>query len=150
MSEPERPPQNRHERDDIPARWPVIMGAATLLLLPVSIAIVSALMSTVWSETKPSPEPFPDERRVIERASEGPTLRTDPPAGMAELAAEWQVRLSGYGWVDREEGIVHIPIKQAMQRLAEAGLSGPTRWPGPMRDPISGPVREPSPEPETR
>ncbi len=150
MSEPEQPPQNRHERDDIPARWPVIMGAATLLLLPVSIAIVSALMSTVWSETKPSPAPFADERRAIERASEEPTLQTDPPADMAELAAEWQARLSGYGWVDREQGIVHIPITQAMQQLAEAGLSRPTRWPGPIRDPRSDPIRERSPESETR
>jgi len=35
------------------------------------------------------------------------------------------VRLNGYGWVDQQGKLVHIPIQQAMQKLLEQGL--PTR-----------------------
>jgi hypothetical protein len=31
-------------------------------------------------------------------------------------------RLSGYGWIDRRHGIVHIPISDAMEILAVRGL----------------------------
>ena len=34
---------------------------------------------------------------------------------VAELRAAKRSRLASYGWVDRERGIAHIPIEEAMQ-----------------------------------
>jgi hypothetical protein len=52
-------------------------------------------------------------------------------AAKTDIAADWQrqdkaVRqhLTTYGWIDREHGIVRIPIDRAMQRLVE---DAPTR-----------------------
>ena len=38
--------------------------------------------------------------------------------------AQWQSELSSYGWVDAENGIVRMPIDQAMQTIAEEYSAG--------------------------
>jgi hypothetical protein len=48
-----------------------------------------------------------------------PRLQVDPAADIARLHATERQQLDGYGWVDRQTGIVHIPIDRAMQLLAE-------------------------------
>ena len=40
-------------------------------------------------------------------------------------AEEMQI-LNGSGWVDKERGVVHIPITQAMREVAQEGIAG---WP---------------------
>lgn len=42
-----------------------------------------------------------------------------PNQAKIELVQQGQERLSGYGWVDRENGLVHIPIEEAQRRLLE-------------------------------
>lgn len=41
------------------------------------------------------------------------------------MRAEEDQILSSYGWIDRERGIVHVPINRAITLLAQKGL--PTR-----------------------
>ena len=38
---------------------------------------------------------------------------------LAEVRAAESEKLSTYGWVDEEKGIVRIPIEEAMQKLIE-------------------------------
>lgn len=50
-------------------------------------------------------------------------LSSDP--GMAQMVAlrqEEKAQLNGYGWVDKEQNLVHIPITQAIALLAEQSL----------------------------
>ncbi len=51
----------------------------------------------------------------------GFTDTTSAPA-MTERKAHERGLLESYGWVDKQAGIAHIPIEQAMQRIAETGL----------------------------
>lgn len=44
---------------------------------------------------------------------------------LSQFRASERRHLSSYGWVDRERGIVHIPIEEAMRRVA--GEGGATR-----------------------
>jgi hypothetical protein len=55
-----------------------------------------------------------------------PRLQPDPTADLAAYLAASRQRLSSYGWVDRDKGIAHIPIDEAMQRVAEHGIPD---WP---------------------
>jgi len=57
--------------------------------------------------------------------------RTLPPAPLAESAkaearaaamTEERQRLDSYGWADKAAGVAHIPVNQAIQQVAEAGL----------------------------
>lgn len=57
-----------------------------------------------------------------------PRLEANPAAGYQELRSTEQQRLDSYGWVDREKGIVHIPIERAMEIQLERGF--PTRTEG--------------------
>lgn len=50
-----------------------------------------------------------------------PALQTDPRADLAAFNARQQQALTGYGWVDRDAGIVRIPIDDAMAVIAARG-----------------------------
>jgi hypothetical protein len=52
-----------------------------------------------------------------------PTLQLDAPADLATLNARAATQLASYGWVDRENGIAHIPLAQAMQDIAARGIA---------------------------
>lgn len=52
-----------------------------------------------------------------------PRLQTDDAADLAKLQSGQRRELSGYGWVDREKGIIRIPIEVAMNRVAARGAN---------------------------
>ncbi len=54
-----------------------------------------------------------------------PRLQSEPDADLARLRGEEEHRLSSYGWVDRRERVVRIPIDRAIEILAERGLPEP-------------------------
>jgi hypothetical protein len=54
-----------------------------------------------------------------------PRLQTNPRQAMNELRARENELLTSYGWVDKDKGVVRIPIERAMQLIVERGL--PTR-----------------------
>jgi hypothetical protein len=54
----------------------------------------------------------------IEREPFGRELVPPHPGSVQEQMKEEDERLAGYGWVNREKGIVHIPIEEAMKKLA--------------------------------
>jgi hypothetical protein len=54
----------------------------------------------------------------------GPRLETNPEAELQRFRAEEEKRLNTYGWIDKQKGIVHIPIEEAMKNLARTGAPG--------------------------
>jgi hypothetical protein len=50
-----------------------------------------------------------------------PQLQTNDAADLARLQAEQRGRLNGYAWVNRDKGIVAIPIEEAMKRIVARG-----------------------------
>lgn len=105
-----------YERTDASVRLPVWTAVALLILLPLAMGGVWAFMVTVWGAPE---EPAPMFAEGRPRPAAGPPLQADPRADLDALRARWDRRLKGYGWVDREAGIVHIPIERAMARVAE-------------------------------
>ena len=116
-------PELRHERTDADV-WALSKFAIALLLLCIaSLGLVFALFR--YFEGKYG--------GVQPRATQSLNLdaRRLPPAPQLEItekedleaqrAAERQL-LTSYGWVDREHGIVRIPIDQAIDRLAASNL----------------------------
>ena len=51
-----------------------------------------------------------------------PQLQTNPQADLEKLRAEEESKLNGYSWVDRQTGVVRIPIERAMELIARRGL----------------------------
>ena len=79
--------------------------------------------------SKLPPEPrlqlAPNSEEQIDK-NEAPDLKTQHPLEeMKALRATWKNDLDHYGWVDKQSGVVRIPIEQAKKMLLERGL--PTR-----------------------
>jgi hypothetical protein len=51
-----------------------------------------------------------------------PRLQADPPRDLREHRRREEALLSTAGWVDREAGVVRIPVERAMELVAERGL----------------------------
>lgn len=57
-----------------------------------------------------------------EQVPPAPRLQTQPFKDVYQLKTEQRGVLHGYGWVDKEHGVVHIPIDRAMDLMLERGL----------------------------
>jgi hypothetical protein len=110
-----------HERDEVSVRG--ILGFA-LALLAIAMAILLLLrgvmnhFSTVELVGQAKQPPFLATPLKIA----GPALQSHPAAERAERHEQELRRLNGYGWVDRDAGIAHIPIDRAIEILALRGL----------------------------
>jgi len=51
-----------------------------------------------------------------------PMLQADPVKDMQAMRSEQEAKLSSYGWVDREKGVVHVPIDRAMTFVIERSM----------------------------
>ena len=51
-----------------------------------------------------------------------PRLQATPALDLARFRAREEERLGTYGWVDRPNGVVHVPIERAMEIVAREGL----------------------------
>lgn len=52
-------------------------------------------------------------------------VQENPLKAMQELSARDTQQLTTYGWVDKQAGVARIPIKRAMEIVAEKGLPSP-------------------------
>jgi hypothetical protein len=101
-----------------------------ILIGVVSLAIFAA--STVWAAIILSHETKKYEEAT--GAVHRPQRITDEEIGIVDQVpfatdtrlhrwnAEHNKRLNGYGWVDKEKGVVHVPIERAMEAVAGGAL----------------------------
>ncbi|MDP9263039.1 MAG: hypothetical protein M3O85_01825 [Acidobacteriota bacterium] len=61
-----------------------------------------------------------------------PLLQANAAADQVKARAREDELLNTYGWVDRQAGIVHLPVDRAMQMIAEHGVPS---WPAPPPQP---------------
>lgn len=90
--------------------------------LALGILIVYGVCAIIIFSSKP---PYRHWKRVIEpirTEPPEPRLQTNPSEDLTALHAEEDAALQHYGWIDRANGIVHIPIDQAVDILASRGL----------------------------
>jgi len=97
----------------------------------VGIAVVTVIgfIAAWWvyqwrieTEDAATPPPPPVVRRVTEpRRPPGPLLQASPEAELRALRRELDARLHGYGWTDEAQGLVHVPIDEAIDRAVAAG-----------------------------
>lgn len=96
------------------------LGAIGLILLGTFVFLVIApfvLMAAF-------PRAVSDVSREMTITPPEPRLQLDPPEDLAQFRAEEDKRLNSYYWVDKEKGLVHIPISQAIKEVAEKGIDG--------------------------
>lgn len=101
-----------------PSDWPV--RTVALALLGVLIFLVAAPLLLIAA----FPGAVSDVGRKLSIEPPAPRLQIDPAADLARFRAEEDKKLNTYYWIDKQKGIVHIPIAQAMKELAAKGIAG--------------------------
>jgi hypothetical protein len=125
--------QAHYERKDMGHLWVVFFGGALLLGLIVLLGFLWGLQTAlghppVAPSLRASSLPHAGDSATLDRfISRAPGLFPDPEGDLRRYRALEKARAPGYGWVDREAGIISIPIARALERIA---ADGPPRWTG--------------------
>lgn len=98
--------------------WPI--GKIGLVFLGIFLLLVTAPFIVMWA----FPHSLPDVGRELTIVPPPPRQQVAPAVNLTLYLAEQKHRLGAYYWVDREHGLVHIPIEEAMKRVAEHGIPG--------------------------
>lgn len=128
------------EAADVPVRSVGFALIAIMGLLVVILAVLAAFYRFEVGRTLEA-RPTPPALAEVEVTPPKPHVLDDQLAQRRVIEADAAARLSGYGWVDRQAGIAHIPIDRAMAILAERG------WPR-ISQPEGGPAAVPVPHGE--
>jgi hypothetical protein len=67
-------------------------------------------------------EPLPPSAEAAAKIFPEPRLQVDYYSDLDEVRADWDEHLNTYGWLDKNAGVVHIPIDKAMQLVLQRGL----------------------------
>ena len=126
VSQPD--PTLGHEERDVAVR-PIALTILGLLVVVVAVFIFIQVLLNVLAgvQSRRSAAPSPLAGAYGLKEPPAPRLQTNPVADLRDLRARDQALLSGYAWVDRDAGVVRIPIDRAIDVLAARGL--PARTP---------------------
>jgi hypothetical protein len=101
-----------------PTDWSLRPVALIYVAIPVLLVISCFVLIAAY------PNALPDVDRSLRIAPPGPRLQTDAAGDLQKFRADEERRLNSYYWVDKQNGIVHIPIEEAMKKLAATGAPG--------------------------
>jgi hypothetical protein len=104
---------------DVSIRGIVWAAAGLGLLIAVTFAAMYGLFDRLMTrEARLSPPASPLAERYRRAEPPPPRLQREPIADLRALRAEESRLLETYGWGDRAQGTVRIPIERAMELLA--------------------------------
>lgn len=122
-------PDVHHETSDINVRAVVMSAVGLAVITAVSGVVVWLLFVylTRSADHTSAARNYPLAIGQEDRLPPAPRLQTDPKQDLRDLRADEDAALSGYRWIDRNAGVVRIPIDEAMKLTLERGLpSRPT------------------------
>jgi hypothetical protein len=116
-------PDVSHETSDVNIRAILGFGAALFVVAAIVHLLIYVLFGYFNSrEGVKQPVEYPLAASQGDRRPPEPRLQTDPRQDLADLRAKDSDLLGSYGWVDKNAGVVRIPIDAAMKLTLERGL----------------------------
>jgi hypothetical protein len=111
------------EASDVDIRGILAFGIGLLVVAVVVHFLVWLLFGYFASrESQLAARDFPLAAEQQNRLPPEPRLQTNPKQDLADLRRREEIILNSYGWVDRNTGVVRIPIGEAMKLTVERGL----------------------------
>ena len=108
-----------YEQSDAALR-PIVAGAialvALLMVTPVLMWVLDRELGARLARESPPASPLAESYGRHEPPA--PRLQKDPRADLLALHAREQTVLDSYGWIDRAQSRVHIPVARAAELLA--------------------------------
>jgi hypothetical protein len=90
----------------------------------VYVGVLVLLVITCFVVIAGYPTSLPDVSRDLRINPPGPRLQTDPESDLRQLRTDEEKKLNTYYWIDKQKGVVHLPIDEAMKKLVETGIPG--------------------------
>ena len=122
VSGPADNPEVHHEESDVDILAIFGFGGGLMAVAVVVLLVIYVLFGFFDSRERATvPAEYPLAAQT-DRVPPEPRLQEHPRDDLSELRAREDEILSSYGWVDRNAGIVRIPIDAAMKLTLERGL----------------------------
>ena len=114
-TEQQRRREEGYERRDANVRTLLQFGLGLAIVIIVILLAMRWTFNFLSAETPTGPPPTPFENaRVLPPQ---PRLQVEPHQDLKTYCDEQLRGLNSYGWVDQQNGVVHVPIDQAMDKL---------------------------------
>lgn len=139
MNEPATPSPERQsgENYELPSQgyelrdvnvWYVLAFAAGLALM-----VVAVLPLIDWTfknlEQGAAKQDVPRSPLAGDQEPPAPRLQSKPSASLAAFRRREEKELRSYRWIDKQQGVVQIPVERAMELLLKRGLPEPKAQP---------------------
>ena len=116
-------PTVHHETTDVNIRGILIFGAAFIVsAIVISIAVWVLFRYFEARETRRVAPEYPLAATQESRVPPEPRLQTNPREDLEQLRAQEDQILNSYGWVDKNTGVVRVPIEDAIRLTVQRGL----------------------------
>jgi hypothetical protein len=117
-----RNPEVAWEHSDVRA-GAILKFGVYLLLTTIAVLFLMFKLYQRFAGYEASLQPPPPIMQTdLERKAPLPRLQEKPTLDITELRNSEKAMLGSYGWVDKEKGVVRIPIEEAMSLVADRGL----------------------------
>jgi hypothetical protein len=120
------PEEAGYELSDLNPGYVGLFGMGLAVVLVIAVVVASLLIHYKTVQYVRHETPIPQLAREREATLEM-RLQVDAQNELREMRAAEDATLHSYGWVDKNAGIVRIPVDRAMEILAKKGL--PARKP---------------------
>jgi hypothetical protein len=109
--------ESGYEKRDLAPRTIALFaaGGAVVILLAAALALWMVQSATRRHSALQSPRPQAQAREGLAE----PRLQVQGFNELREMRRAEESLLTSYGWLDREKGLVRIPVERAMELLAE-------------------------------
>jgi hypothetical protein len=120
-------PAVHHEESDVNIRGILTFGVALI----VSAIVIHLVVGGVFKyldirEARQAQPEYPLAAAEENRLPPEPRLQTNPRQDLADLRGREEQALTTYSWVDKNAGVVRIPIDEAIKKTLERGLPART------------------------
>jgi hypothetical protein len=116
-------PEERHEHSDVNIRAIAYIAIAMIVSAAVILSAVLGIFKRFVREDV-SRDAVPVFGADQTQLPPEPRLQIDPNADYRQFLKSEEETLNSYGWIDRQTGIVRIPIDRAIDLVAQRNLEG--------------------------
>jgi len=129
-TEPVSRPQGWPERDakgyeqsDARAKW--IGGVVAFLIIgAIALHFILGFQLRILGKSPPKQDAWPGAAHGVgpQIPTNAPKLQVSSTVDLAEFRSREDVELNSYSWINKTQGIVRIPIREAMNLIVEKNL----------------------------